>query len=188
CLLSWIAVALATAGLGRGRIAAAWVGLAFAYLPLMLLAAAAIEPGAVAEAVLVGLGAATLAAIGLRLLPGWRALAIACAIRVIAYAIDVIAGSELTRLSLLGPNPIYGVRFYGIGNELEALFAVMVPVAVGAGLTACARLGKRVSGGVAIAAFLGTALIGGVVFGTGRFGADVGAAIVLPVGGVVAGA
>jgi len=34
-----------------------------------------------------------------------------------AYAIDVVAGSGLTKLSLLGPNPIFGVRFYGIGNE-----------------------------------------------------------------------
>ena len=52
-----------------------------------------------------------------------------------AYAIDVIAGSGLTRLSLLGPNPIFGVRFYGIGNELEALFAVMVPAGVAASVT-----------------------------------------------------
>ena len=61
-------------------------------------------------------------------------MAVACAITVVAYAIDVVAGLRADELSLLGPNPIFGARFYGIGNELEALIAVMVPVAVGAAL------------------------------------------------------
>ena len=38
---------------------------------------------------------------------------------VAAYAVDVVAGSPLTASSLLGPNPGLGVRFFGIGNELE---------------------------------------------------------------------
>ena len=52
----------------------------------------------------------------------------------LACAIDVIAGSPLTSLSLLGPNPGLGVRFYGIGNELEALLAVLVVAGTGAAL------------------------------------------------------
>jgi hypothetical protein len=98
----------------------------------------------------------------------------------------MLTGSELTRLSLLGPDPIYGARFYGIGNELEALFAVMVPAGVAAGLTAYTGRGRRVSRRAAIAAFLVAGAIGAFVFGAGAFGADVGAAIVLPVGAVVA--
>jgi hypothetical protein len=105
---------------------------------------------------------------------------------VVAYAIDVTAGSDLTRLSLLGPNPIYGGRFYGIGNELEALFAVMVPVGVGAGLSACIGWGKAVSRRRAVVAFLSVGALATLVFAAGRFGADVGAAIVLPVGAAVA--
>jgi len=94
----------------------------------------------------------------------------------------------LTRLSLLGPNPIFGARFYGIGNELEALFAVMVPVAVGAALSASTGWGRAVGQRAAVGAFLGAAAVGSIAFATGRFGADVGAAIVLPVGAAVAAA
>jgi hypothetical protein len=189
-LVGWIAVA-GLVGLflpPLRRRALAWLALAFAYMPLMLLAGAAIEPGAFAEGLLVGLGAAILAGVTMLRVRGWWALAVACGITVVAYAADMVTGSELTKLSLLGPNPIFGVRFYGIGNELEALIAVMVPVGVGAGLSACTGRGREVSRSGAVAAFLVAALIGALVFGAGRFGADVGAAIVLPVGAAVAAA
>ena len=193
-LASWIAIALVVAAFAPGarRAAAAWLALAFAYLPLMLLAGAAIEPGGFAEGLLVGIGCAALAALTLRLGRGWSALATACAVSALAYAVDVIVGSGLTRLSLLGPNPILGARFYGIGNELEALFAVMVPVGVGAGLSAYTgwgretRSGRTINEGRAAGAFLLAGLLAGLVFGLGRFGADVGAAMVLPVGAAVA--
>ena len=186
-LVAWIAVA-ALVGLlfdAARRRALAWLALAFAYMPLMLLAGAALEPGAVTEGLLVGFGAAALAAVTLAFARGWWALAIACTITVVAYAIDVVAGSELTRLSLLGPNPIFGARFYGIGNELEALIAVMVPVGVGAALSARADTRKTGNERAAVA-FLGIGLLAALVFAVGRFGADVGAAIVLPVGAAVA--
>jgi hypothetical protein len=169
-------------------LAAAWLAVTIAYQPLVLLAGAAIEPSALAEGLLVGFGAATLAASTVRLVRGWAALAIACAITLVAYAIDVLTGSGLTKLALLGPNPVFGVRFYGIGNELEALIAVMVPVAVGAALSARGQTGKPVSERGGIAAFLSAAVLAAVVFAAGRFGADVGAAIVLPVGAGVAAA
>jgi hypothetical protein len=190
CLLGWIAVALAVCFRRPGlrREALAWLALAFAYMPALLLAGAALEPNGFAEGMLIGFGAGALAAVTIRLAPGWRGLAIACAITLLAYAIDVVAGSGLTRLSLLGPNALFGARFYGIGNELEALFAVMVPVGIGAALTARSRSGAPVTDGQATAVFLGAAVLGAVVFGAGRFGADVGAAIVLPVGGAVAAA
>jgi hypothetical protein len=162
------------------------LALSFAYMPLLLLVGASLEPSAVAEGLVVGFGAAGLAALTVHFARGWRGLAIACAITLSAYAIDVIAGSGLTRLSLLGPNPIFGVRFYGIGNELEALFAVMVPVGVAAGLSAYSGWGEGVSQRASVAWFVGIGALATVVFAAGRFGADVGAAIVLPVGAVVA--
>ena len=75
---------------------------------------------------LVMFGAPLLAALTLAALRDYRALAVAAALTVLAYAVDAIAGSPLSALSLLGPNPGLGVRFYGIGNELEALLAVLV--------------------------------------------------------------
>ena len=188
CLAAWIVVAAAAALLfpGLRRRAAAWLALSIAYLPLVLLAGAALQPGAVTEGLLTGFGAGAFAALTLRLAVGWWAAAIAAGATTLVCAIDVIAGSGLTKLSLLGPNPIYGARFYGIGNELEALIAVLVPAAVGAALTASGERGRpRVS---APGAFLATGFLAGFVFGAGRFGADVGAAIVLPLGGAVAAA
>jgi hypothetical protein len=75
------------------------------------------------------------------------------------------------------------VRFYGIGNELEALLAVLVVAGTGAALTGFAR---SASGRAGATAFAGMGLIAAFVFAAGRFGADVGAAIVFPVGAVVA--
>jgi hypothetical protein len=186
-LLAWIVGTALVALLARAvrRAAQAWLALAFAYMPLMLLAGAAIEPSALVEGLLVGFGAAALAALTLVLVRGWWALAVACGITVVAYAIDVVVGSPLTKLSLLGPNPVFGVRFFGIGNELEALIAVMVPVGVGAGLTAAGER-RPVRRPVAIAGYLVAAGLAAIVFAPGRFGADVGAAIVLPVGAAVA--
>jgi hypothetical protein len=187
-LLVWIAlVGLAAAVGGRraARPAIRVLGLAVVYLPLLLLAAAAFEPGQTAEMLTAMLAAPALAAATLALFGGFRALAVASGLTVLAYAIDVAAGSPLTALSLLGPNPGLGVRFYGIGNELEALLAVLVVAGTGAGLTGFApRLAPR---GCAIA-FLSVGLLAAFVFAAGRFGADVGAAIVFPVGAAAAAA
>lgn len=185
-IAAWLLLTAAAALIGGAALARRVVrvlALSLVYLPLLLLLGAALEPGEVSEAVLVGLGAPALAALTLVLLPRYRALAVASAVTVLAYAVDVIAGSPLTSLSLLGPNPGLGVRFYGIGNELEALLAVLVVAGTGAGLTGFApRASKR----SAAAAFLGLGLLAAAVFAAGRFGADVGAAIVFPVGAAVA--
>jgi hypothetical protein len=188
-LLLW-AVALALAAvLSRGRLGRVGVrlaGLAVIYLPLVLLVAAALEPSLGAEQLLTCLGApllaaATLAASGC----GWRALAVASGLTASAYAVDVVAGSRLTSLALIGPNPGLGVRFYGIGNELEALLAVLVLAGTGAALAGFApgAAPRRMA-----LAFLLSGFSFAFVFGAGRFGADVGAAIVLPLGAAVAAA
>lgn len=185
---AWLLALLLAAAIGgaqAARFAARIVGLAVVYLPLLLLAGSALEPDEAAEALLVGVGAPVLAALTLTVFRGYRGLAIASALTVAAYAIDVIAGSPLTSLSLLGPNPGLGVRFYGIGNELEALLAVLVVAGTGAGLTA---FGWRWSRQAAAGVFLALGLLAAFVFAAGRFGADVGAAIVFPVGAAAAAA
>jgi hypothetical protein len=182
----WLAALALVALLSRGRPARAavrLVGLAIVYLPLVLLLGAALEPGETAERLLVLLLCPLLAGLTLLLLRGYRALAVASALTVLAYAIDVVAGSPLTSLSLLGPNPGLGVRFYGIGNELEALLAVLVVAGTGAGLAGFVRSSARREAAIG---FVVVGLLAAFVFAAGRFGAGVGAAIVFPVGAVVA--
>jgi hypothetical protein len=187
-LLVWVLIlglAIAVTRGTAGRAGVQLAGLAVVYLPLVLLVAAAVEPGEAVETLMAMLGAPLLAASTLALLGGYRALAVASALTVLAYAADVIVGSPLTALSLLGPNPGLGVRFYGIGNELEALLAVLIVAGTGAGLSGFA---PRLSARAAAAAFLATGLCAAFVFAAGRFGADVGAAIVFPIGAAVAAA
>jgi hypothetical protein len=184
-LLVWLALTGLAAWIGRarlGRPACAMLALSGAYLPTMLLVGAALKPSQTVEALIVLLGSPALAAITLRLVRGYAALAVACAITVGAHAIDMFLGSPLTALSVLGPNPAGGVRFYGIGNELEAGIAAMVPIGVGAWLGSRPDRSPR----FAAAMFFAFALLATLAFAPGRFGADVGAAIVLPVGAVVA--
>lgn len=222
--LAWLAAFAAAFLLDReraGRWAARLVALSLAYLPLVLLAGAALEPGVGEERLLVALGCPalavlTLAVFGPGLAPlspigqqrrqvtgGYRALAVACGATVLASTADLIAGSPLTQLSLAGPNPIAGHRYYGIGNELEAILVVLVLVGTGAALTGAGgaqrrfttseggRSRMRDSAGAVFAApatFLVVAVVFAFAFGYGRYGADVGAAIVLPLGGAVAAA
>jgi hypothetical protein len=187
-LLAWVILLGLLAAISRGALARAGVrvvGLAVVYLPLLLLVTTAIEPGEAAEVLIVLLGAPLLAATTLGLLGGYRALAVASGLTAAAYAIDVIAGSPLTALSLIGPNPGLGVRFYGIGNELEASLTVLVVAGAGAALTGFA---PRLSSRAGAATFLALGAGAAAVFAAGRFGADVGAAIVIPVGVATAAA
>lgn len=197
-LLIWLgalglAIAVARVASGRSgatraaisRTAVKLTGLTIVYLPLALLLAAALRPSQGAEQLLALLLPVLLAALTLGALRDYRALALASAATVLAYALDVIAGSPLTSLSLLGPNPGLGVRFYGIGNELEALLGVLVVAGIGAGLTG---FFPRLTPRACAAAFLTGGFIAAAIFAAGRFGADVGAAIVLPVAAAVAAA
>ena len=185
-LLVWLVVFGLTALVGSGRVARVAVrllALSVVYLPLLLLAAAALEPSRESEQMLVMFGAPLLAALTLFALGGYRALAVASGVVVFAYALDVVAGSSLTSLSLLGPNPGLGVRFYGIGNELEALLAVLVVAGTGAAL---AGFRPALDSRRCALAFAASGSVAALVFAAGRFGADVGAAIVMPIGAAAA--
>ena len=61
----------------------------------------------------------------------------------VALTADALAGTQLLMRSLLGPDPILGARFYGIGNELKSGLAVLVLAAVAAALYPTAARGRR---------------------------------------------
>lgn len=207
-LLVWLAAFGSVLAADRGRaarFAARLLALSLVYLPLLCLAGAALDPSVSAERLLVTLGCPALAATTLfassrlvsdtetkRKLGGYRALAFACGATVLGHAIDLIAGSPLIQLSLAGPNPAAGHRFYGIGNELEATLVVLVLAGTGAALSSFAvpphgQSPQRWSARGAVA-FLAVGIVFSFVFAYGRYGADVGAAIVLPLGAAVAAA
>jgi hypothetical protein len=185
-LLAWVLATLLVVLLTRGALASLGVrllGLSVVYLPVFLLVGAALEPSQYPEMLVVMIGAPLLAALTLAALRDYRALAVASAITVGAYALDAILGSSLSALSLLGPNPALGVRFYGIGNELEALLSVVIVGGIGAGL---AGFAPRLSPGRSAVVFLVVGLVCAGIFASGKFGADVGAAIDFPMGVAVA--
>jgi hypothetical protein len=184
-LLAWV-LALGLVVLLARRftpVAVRLAGLSVVYLPVLLLVGAAFEPAQYPEMLLVMLGAPLLAALTLAALRDYRALGVAAGVTVVAYALDAILGSPLSALSLLGPNPGLGVRFYGIGNELEALLSVLIVGGIGAAL---AGFAPRLSPGRCAAVFLVVGLVFAGIFASGKFGADVGAAIDFPMGVAVA--
>jgi hypothetical protein len=186
-LVGWVALAALAAVAFRRRgaaVALSLLALACIWAPLILLVAAGLDASELASALMIALGAPALAAITRTAFPAYRGLAVACAVTVGAYAIDVIAGSPYTALSVLGPNPGGGVRFFGIGNELEATLTPLTLIGCGAWQASRGSPSRE----SAAAWFVGTALVATIAFAPGRFGADVGAAIVLAIGGATAAA
>jgi hypothetical protein len=154
-------------------------------LPATLLLTASLSPSAAVESAIAGLLPVAVALTMVRRLRGWDALALACAVTVTAFAIDLVAGLSLTPKAVIGPNPGLGARFYGIGNELESTLMVLTSIGTGAALQA---RGQSMDRRRAALAFLATGLAGTVVFASGRFGADVGAAIIFPLAAVTGAA
>jgi hypothetical protein len=188
-LLAWLlltALAVAIRRRAAARAALPILALSLVYLPLVLLLTPLLEPSLLAERLAAGLVPPLLAVLSWRFVGGWRALGIAAGVTVLAYAADVVAGSLLVPLSIPGPNPVSGSRFYGIGNEIEAIMGALIPLGVGGLLAsfAATRDGGRAAG----LAFLAAGLLGAAAFALGRFGADVGAAIVLPAAAAVGAA
>jgi hypothetical protein len=165
---------------GRREPALRIAGLALLYVPLTALAAAALAPSRRAEILLMGLGPVVLAAITDRAVPWPRAPAVPGLAAVFAYAADLAFGSPLIVRSILGPNPRFGARWYGIGNELEAALPVLLLVGLAAALGTSPRSRR-------LAATLGGAtLLLGAIVGAGRLGADVGGVITIGAAGAAA--
>jgi hypothetical protein len=168
-LLAVAAAALVAAG--RRRTAARVCALAVLWIPFLTLVSAAVAPSRAGEMALIGGGGLVLGALTDRL-AGWpRGPALPAVAAVVAYSIDLALGSELIVRSLLGPNPRFGARFYGIGNELEA---VLPPLAL-VGLAGAAGWLPRSRW---LAAAFGVAMLGlGAVVGAGFLGADAGGVV-----------
>lgn len=196
-LCAWVLVAVAAAAWPRARSgvwrapastrsragAAAEVGpLAWAmrvgalgvlWAPVVALAPAAMEPSAAVEYAFIAIACLALGALTDALVPWPRALLAPAVVTVVALTVDALAGSQLLMRSLLGPDPILGARFYGIGNELKSGLAVLVAAGVAAALYPAVR------GGRAALAMAGAGAILAVVEGSARIGAGVGGVILV---------
>jgi hypothetical protein len=175
------ALALVLAGGPAGRrTALRTVGLAVLWAPTVSLACAALAPPRGVELALMGAGVVALALATDRWVRWPAAPALPCLVGVVAHVVDLGFGSDMIVRSLFGPNPRFGARFYGIGNELEALLPPLLLV----GIAAAAGRRPRSRG---LAALVGVAMLAlGAAIGAGRLGADVGGVITVGAGGAVA--
>lgn len=149
-------------------------GLAVLWIPAVTLVPAALgNPTAEQEYALVAGLSLLLGFASDRLLPWPRAALIPAAVGLTVIAIDLALGSHLITRSILGPNPGYGSRFYGIGNELKPALMVLLL----AGLAAILTDRPKSSRNALIVLISGLVL--GVLLGSGRLGAGVGSAIIV---------
>ncbi len=150
------------------------------WAPVAVLIGAAMNPSATVEYLTIALACPALGALTDRLLPWPRAPLAPAIVAVIALTVDAFAGTQLLIRSLLGPDPILGARFYGIGNELKSSLAVLVFAGVAAALYPAVR-GRR-----AATAMAGAGIVLAVVEGSARIGAGVGGVILVSAGTALA--
>lgn len=162
-------------GAGRARLPVRRIGgLAVLWLPAVILIPAAMgNPSRELEYLIIAGGALLLGFVSDRLLPWPRAALIPAAVGLLAITVDLAFGSHLITRSVFGPNPGYGSRFYGIGNELKPALMVLLLAGLAAIFT-----GRPKSNRTALIV-IGSGLFLGVVLGSGRLGAGVGAAIIV---------
>jgi hypothetical protein len=152
------------------------IGLAVLWIPVMLLVTGAIGPSKSVELDIAVGGSIALALLTDRFVRWPRGPWVPVVAMLLVHGIDfAILNSELTGRSLLGSNPLYGARFFGIGNELEAVFAVSGLLGVGAYM--CDRNGVTAARAFAI----GGAVLA-LYLGIGRIGADVGGVVTVIAG------
>jgi hypothetical protein len=186
-LAGWALLLAACALAGRARLGLRVGALAFLWLPSVVLVPGVIDPpSANAEALLIAAGALVLGALTDRLVPWPRAPLVPAAVTLVVYLVDLATGSNLITLSLLGPNPRAGARFYGIGNELEPALPILLFVGLAALFTGRERSREAAAtfavSGLALALAIGSGLLGADVGGviTGSVGAAVAALLMLP--------
>ena len=178
-LFTWLALVLALgiASDRRGVRTGLRIGaLAFLWVPLLLLFTGWLAPSRGAEIAIVVAGSFALAALTDRFVRWPRGPFVPAAAALVAYAIDLVFGSPLIIRSLLGANPRSGVRFYGLGNELESTLTLLLLVGLGALLWGHTR-SRRSAAIIAL-----TGAVFAVFVGSGRLGADVGGVITVGAG------
>ncbi len=173
-----LAAVLGPAGARRGlRIGA----LALLWVPSLVLVPSVIDPpAALAETAMVTIGAFVLGALTDLALPWPRGPVLPAAVCLVAYVLDLALGTSLIDLSLLGPNPRSGARFFGIGNELEPALPILLFLGV------AAAFGARPRSRAMAIAFAGLGAAVAAVVGSGYLGADVGGVITISAGTAVA--
>ncbi|WP_205697221.1 hypothetical protein [Conexibacter sp. SYSU D00693] len=182
-LAVWLVVLLAASIVAdrRGvRFAYRTGALALLWMPSVLLLTAALRPARATEMAIVAGGSFVLGALTDRAARWPRGPLVPCAVAVVAYAVDLARGSDLVIRSLLGPNPRFGSRFYGIGNELEATLPVLLLLGLAVALMGRGRSVRSAT----VAGAAGATL--GAVIGAGRLGADVGGVVTVGAGTAVA--
>jgi hypothetical protein len=180
-LLAWAALLLLCARrpAARGRaIRAGAIGVLWA--PVVVLLPAALEPSAPIEYATIALCCLGLGAVTDALLPWPRAPLAPALVALAALSADALAHTQLLMRSLLGPNPLLGARFYGIGNELKSALAVLVLAALAAALYPARRRRRNAAFVLAAGAVLA------VIEGSARIGAGVGGVILVSAGFAVA--
>jgi hypothetical protein len=176
-LSAWALLLLACARSPRARAWAMRVGaVSVLWAPVVVLIGAALQPSAAVEYLTIVLACLGLGAITDLLLPWPRAPLAPAAAAIVLLVVDALAGTQLLMRSLLGPNPILGARFYGIGNELKSGLAVLVLAA----LAAVAYPSQRGRRAVTTVVLAGVLLA--VVEGSARIGAGVGGVILVSAG------
>ena len=185
-LLAAVHLPLAPAADRRVRVQArrAWAlrvgALALMWTPVGILLPAALEPAKTLEFVVIVAACFALATLTDRLMPWPRAPIVPAVCALVALTVDALAGTQLLVRSVLGPDPILGARFYGIGNELKSALAVLVFGAVAAWLYPAVR-SRRAATTMACAGILLA-----IVEGSARIGAGVGGVILVSAGTAVA--
>ena len=175
----WLLVLAVLSIFGQARLGLRLGLLTGMWLPGVALVTGAIDPGRDVEATALALGSLALAFVTDRAVRWPRAPALPAAVVLLAHTVDLVAGSPLIVRSLAGPNPGFGARFFGIGNELEAILSVMV--LLGAGALLVRRDPRRVPFWFAF-----ICADAAIVIGAGRLGADVGGVITLGAGAAAA--
>jgi hypothetical protein len=151
-------------------------GVGVLWAPVAVLVPAGFAPSAAVEYLTVALCCLALGALSDLLLPWPRAMLAPAVASIVALSADALAHTQLLVRSLMGPNPILGARFYGIGNEVKSGLAVLVLAAV-AGLLYPAIRGSR-----AAAAMIAAGVLLAAVEGSARVGAGVGGVILVSAG------
>jgi hypothetical protein len=185
-LCAWALLLLATAAArssaaSRARaLRAGAVGVLWAPVAVML--PAALAPSAPLEYALIAAVCLALGALTDALLRWPRALLAPAIAAPVAIVLDSLAHTQLLVRSLLGPNPILGARFYGVGNELKSGLAVLVLAAVAAALYPSRDRPRSQQ----LAAVLGAGGALALIEGSARIGAGVGGVILVCAGTAVA--
>ncbi len=173
-LAAWALLTVLASPWPRRRAWALRVGaLGVLWAPVAVLVPAALEPGAAVEYATIALLCLALGGLSDALVRWPRALLVPAVAAIVAISVDALAGTQLLMRSLLGPNPILGARFYGIGNDLKSALAVLVLAAVAAALYPATR-GRR-----AALTMAGTGAVLAVIEGSARIGAGVGGVILV---------